>query len=147
MIALLIIMVLSNFIGTIPVYAATDPENALDGFFNFRLKRVKERWGEIINLANENSIVLSDENVCGEFLSFLIDALPKTDSCLKLKNDGENTLLFLDGQKIQPLLPFGKKFVDEEVVLFNLLQILPKRVVVDERGFSNEFLNILNRYF
>lgn len=34
MITLLIIMVLTNFIGTIPVYAATGAENALEGFFN-----------------------------------------------------------------------------------------------------------------
>ena len=70
---------------------------ALDGFFNFRLKNVKEKWDEIINLANENSIVLSDESVCGEFLAFLIEALPKTNSCIKIEKDHEKVIFFKDG--------------------------------------------------
>ena len=117
-------------------------------FFNFRLKKVKEKWDEIITLANENSIVLSDENVCGEFLAFLIEALPKSNLVLKLDKVDQNIVFLINGEEYVPALPFGKDKVDEEAVLFNLLQLAPKKVLVaNKRSFSKEFLYITDRYF
>ena len=121
---------------------------ALDGFFNFRLKKTKQKWDEIIDLANENCIVLSDKNVCEEFLAFLIEAMPKSQVNLKIDCD-ETGINFFDGQKkFLPVLPFGKKEVDEEAVLFDILRISPKSVFVQNKSiFSDEFLYIIKRYF
>lgn len=121
---------------------------ALDGFFNFRLKKTKQKWDEIIDLANENSLVLSDKNVCEEFLAFLIEALPKSQIVLKIDCDDGKVVFFDGAKRFLPVLPFGKTEVDEEVVLHNLLRISPKNVFVKNKGdFSDEFLYIIKRYF
>ncbi len=121
---------------------------ALDGFFNFRLKKIKEKWDEIIDLVNENSIVLSDCEVASEFLAFLIQSLPSTDGFVELKKINEGFLFLFNGVEAEMIIPFGKDMVDEEVVLYNLIKTLPKRIVVkNKKDFSDEFLNVIEKCF
>ena len=121
---------------------------ALDGFFNFRLKKIKEKWNEIIDLVNENSIVLSDNDVACEFLAFLIQSLPNTDGFVELKRIGEEFLFLFNGVETKITVPFGKNMVDEEVLLYNLIKTLPKRIVVKNKNdFSDEFLSIIKKCF
>ncbi len=122
---------------------------AIDGFFNFRMKKVKEKWDEIIDLTNENAIVLHDKETSCEFLSFLIDAMQTNDKTVVVFK--ENDVFKIKDEKgccFNLKIPFWKNQVDEEVVLFNLVCLAPQKVdVVDEKAFSKDFVYIIKRFF
>ncbi len=122
---------------------------AIDGFFNFRMKKVKEKWDEIIDLTNENAIVLHDKETSCEFLSFLIDAMQTNDKTMVVFK--ENDIFKIKDEKgycFDLKVPFWKKQVDEEVVLFNLVSLAPQKVdIVDEKAFSKDFVYIIKRFF
>jgi len=48
---------------------------ALDGFFNFRLGELKQRWNDIAQLASNNAIYLGNEETLNELLKFLMSAV------------------------------------------------------------------------
>lgn len=122
---------------------------AIDGFFDFRLKELKKKWDEIIDLTKENSIVLADEKVSGDFLMFLLDAIPHGEEGVKICKYGSDIeILDKAGKKISMINPVGEKKTQEEKVLFNLICLAPKKVLIyDEKSYSDEFLNIVKKFF
>ena len=54
-------------------YLQIDKQNSLDGFFNFRLKTLKDKWQELIQIANDNQIYLYSDDTFLELIKFLID--------------------------------------------------------------------------
>ena len=122
---------------------------AIDGFFNFRMKRLKEKWNEIIDLTNENSVVLHDKETSCEFLSFLIDAMQGSEKVISVFKKGNSFKIKNEkGAVIDLKLPFWKNQADEEVVLFNVILLAPKQVnIIGENGFSKNFIYIIKRFF
>lgn len=122
---------------------------AIDGFFYFRMKKVKEKWDEIIDLTNENAIVLHDKETSCEFLSFLIDAMQTNDKTVVVFKEKDSFKIKDEkGCLVDFKIPFWKKQVDEEVVLFNLVRLAPQKVdVVGEKVFSKDFVYIIKRFF
>ena len=45
----------------------------LDSFFHFKIKNLKEKWDELVNIANDNSTYFLAEDSFLELLKFLID--------------------------------------------------------------------------
>lgn len=125
------------------------PIIAIDGFFDFRLRAVREKWDEIINLTNENAIVFSDDKISGEFLMFLLDALPQSLDGVKICANGDRAELFdKKGRKIKMIKPVGRSKTEEETILFNLICLAPKKVLIaDEKRFSDEFMSIVRQFF
>lgn len=122
---------------------------AIDGFFSFRLHCVKDKWDEIIDLTNDNAIVFSDDEVTGEFLSFLLEAIPRSEDGVKICKLGEKIELFdKKGKKLRQIMPVGEEKTQEETVLFNLICLSPKKVLIsDAEDFSHEFLAIVRKFF
>lgn len=122
---------------------------AIDGFFNFRFKKLKKKWDEVIELTNENSIVLCNDDVAEEFLAFLFDALPPGENDIKICKKGERIQLFDKyGFKIPVTTPFWCDCEDEEAVLYNLVLLQPQKVIVcEEKSFSHDFVYIVRRFF
>ncbi|MBQ9716145.1 MAG: hypothetical protein IJV77_07045 [Clostridia bacterium] len=122
---------------------------AIDGFFNFRFKKLKKKWNEVIDLTNENSIVLYNNDVAEEFLAFLFDALPSGENEIKICKKDEKIQLFdKGGLKIPVTIPFWCDCEDEEAVLYNIVLLQPQKVVLcDEKSFSHDFVYIIKRFF
>ena len=106
MITLLIIMVFSNFIGTIPVYAATDPDNALEGFFNILTGLLGGLVG-ILTLP-ERLAAISVANVMNDF----------TATVAFVDNDTSTTGIWFD-----TITPFDILFNKVKVVDINFFDI------------------------
>ena len=86
-------------------------ELMLDGFFNFRLKELRERWKEICELANDNSGYLSFPDTFLELLKFLVDTIGSRAGEVRvyarknvLKIDDCETLEPFDGENLPALL-------------------------------------------
>ena len=52
------------------------------------------------------------------------------------------------GKKIKLIKPVGESKSSEEMILFNLICLAPKKVLIsDEEKYSKEFLNIVRKFF
>ncbi len=61
----------------------------LDGFFNFKLKTLKDKWKELIEIANQNEIYLYSNETFMELIKFLVDNI-------EVKSDVINIMSFND---------------------------------------------------
>ena len=95
----------------------------LDSFYNFKLKSLREKWGELVKLANENSDYLVSNEAFFDLLKFLIDNLEIGQDEIDVFED-EN------GYSISPLgdseLQCDK--LSQEGLVSSLIDICPKRI-------------------
>lgn len=107
-------------------YLNIDKKLNLDGFYNFKLQCLKDKWRELIEIANDNEIYLYSYETFMELLKFLIDNI-------EIKNDVINIMSTNDSYDI-----FDSKFdkikneeildnMDEQLVS-NLIALCPKNI-------------------
>lgn len=56
-------------------YLNLDKKLDVDGFFNFKLSSLKEKWRELIDITSQNEIYLYSDETFTELIKFLIDNL------------------------------------------------------------------------
>lgn len=109
----------------------TNDDIYLDGYFNFKLKRLKDKWKEIVELAESNSIILSDNSLIEEFLAYLLEAINQKVKNLSVVIDGENVSLYdTNGNIIEPLDLMQIEATAEEVAMVNTISIKPKELTI-----------------
>lgn len=123
---------------------------ALDGYFNFRLRELKDRWNTVIKLTAENSLSLSHRDIFLEFISFMLTTIETKYKIVHIYKNGDGFQL-TDNQKnaisINELLAAdeGDK---EENLLASLIFFAPEKIVINfEDGISQKTMNILNILF
>lgn len=96
----------------------------LDSFYNFKLKPLREKWSELINLANENSDYLVNNDAFFDLLKFLIDNLEICEEEIDVfeKDDG----YFIKPQT--DLESFECENLSNEGLVSSLIELSPKRI-------------------
>lgn len=102
----------------------------LDGYYNFRLNELKEKWNEIIDLSNANDIILTQERTMREFLKFLIDAIPIQSKMMTVILCEDGNFELMDDNKRMAKLPkvVPMKSIDEEII-YHLICFKPMKVL------------------
>ena len=54
-------------------YLHLEKQINLDGFFNFKLKTLREKWYELVGIANDNQMYLYSDDTFMELIKFLVD--------------------------------------------------------------------------
>lgn len=109
---------------------------ALDGFFNFRLGELKNRWLEICNLTRNNGAYLYDDKTYNELLRFLISAVnPKINKLTVSEHDGKYTLT---GKLDNNVLNLNVKNGAE--LMYYLIDLAPLELII-EGNISNRELS------
>lgn len=54
-------------------YLQLENQINIDGFFNFKLKVLREKWLELVEIANDNQIYLYSDDTFMELIKFLVD--------------------------------------------------------------------------
>lgn len=62
----------------------------LDGFFNFKLKALREKWQELINIANDNQLYLCSNETFIELIKFLVDNIEIRNDVINIVENGDN---------------------------------------------------------
>ncbi len=95
----------------------------LDSFYEFKLKALREKWGEIVALANENRDYLVSNEAFYDLLKFLIDNLEVGQDEIDVFED-EN------GYSISPQVESGESFekLSDEGLVSSLIDICPKKI-------------------
>ncbi|MCH5161278.1 MAG: hypothetical protein J1G04_04525 [Clostridiales bacterium] len=109
---------------------------ALDGFFNFRMGELKERWLEICRLTKSNGSYLRDDDMYNELLRFLISAVnPKVTKLVLRENSGAYSL---SGALKNGSLDITA--VDASELMYYLIDLAPLELVIDG-GITNSELS------
>lgn len=71
----------------------------VESFFYFKLKPLKEKWKELVNIANDNSTYLLGEDSFVELLKFLIDNIDIAKEEVFVTLKGDDVQIFDEGQE------------------------------------------------
>lgn len=111
----------------------------LDSFFHFKLKNLKEKWDELVNIANDNSTYFLAEDSFLELLKFLIDNIEyETAEVNVVCNNGQLFLFDSNFEIIDDKLSFNcYDLVD------NLLKLSPRKI----NWYTEKSLGFLEKVF
>lgn len=130
----------------------------VEAFYYFKLSSLRDKWKELVQIANDNKAYLSSNETLVELLKFLVDNLELKNDTINLMQD-ENAFKFYDinfnllGQNdvsekdidstiISRLIAYAPKFVNiycSEKINSNLIRLLKQ--IFDKRI---NFLNVEN---
>ena len=104
-------------------YLNIDKKINVGGFFNFKLQTIKDKWDELIEIANDNEVYLYSNETFIELIKFLIDNI-------EIKNEVINIIPKQDkyefcDSKFDAVIT---KEVTEEKLLDNLIELCPKNI-------------------
>lgn len=103
-----------------------EKEIFLESFYNFRLSKLQEKWGELVNLANENKDYLVCKDAFYDLLKFLIDNIDVTKREIEVFED-EN------GYRIIPSVDmeneeYENKLFSSEALVSSLIELSPRKI-------------------
>jgi hypothetical protein len=103
----------------------------LDGFYNFRLRELRNRWQEVVALANDNSGYLTFHETFLELLKFIVGTIDESIDEVHIDGAADKyALMNADGSAI-PYLSFNlSPDITEENLLSELIVLSPKSIYV-----------------
>ena len=98
----------------------------LESFYNFRLSKLQDKWGELVKLANENKDYLVCKDAIYDLLKFLIDNIDVTKREIEVFEDK-------NGYRIVPSYDveeeeFENKYFSEEDLVSSLIELSPRKI-------------------
>lgn len=96
----------------------------LDSFYSFRLRSLREKWAELVTLANENSDYLVSNDAFFDLLKFLIDNLEIGEEEINVFEDekGYSIRLGRDDEDMQC------NELSREGLVSSLIELCPKKI-------------------
>ncbi|NLC17084.1 MAG: hypothetical protein GX756_04315 [Clostridiales bacterium] len=105
-------------------------ELMLDGFYNFRLKELRDRWQEICDLANNNSAYLSYHETFLELLKFLVNTInSKLDEVHIFDENGKYVFYDKHMNKIKNQKYHLDEEINSETLIPSLINLSPNKIV------------------
>lgn len=129
----------------------------LDSFYNFRLKSLKNKWSELIKLANENASYLLCNDTFIDLLKFLIENIEISNALVNVVKKQES--FFICDEKFNQintkdeglclLKNYGKPQNEAEIDLItSLIALSPKRInVYCDKNENNSTLSLISQLF
>ena len=114
----------------------------LDSFYFFKLKALREKWAELISLANENSDYLVSNEAFFDLLKFLIDNLEVCEEEINVFEDDNG--YFITPQNSQDDCAYES--LSKEGLVSSLIELCPKKINLFCRSDDNT-AGFLSRIF
>ncbi len=120
----------------------------IDGYFNFKLQILRNKWKEIAKLVSDNYYILQDKQMILEFLQYLLESVSSKVANLTLTLDNESYFLYDSKNNILPnLTSLAPKFSLEEEAAINILLCKPKHITVYSPNMpSDDFRMLMNLF-
>lgn len=121
----------------------------IDGYYNFKLSPLKNKWKEVLRLINENQDILHDDDLLLDFLRFLLDGVSCKVKSLSVVFENDSLCLFDDNNRvldnISSLSPNATAY---EVAAVNCICYKPKKLfVVSQNTPIDSFCKFAQRLF
>lgn len=112
----------------------------IEGFFNFKLISLKEKWFELTNLIKNNSSILNNYMINLDLTKYLLSELDNNIEKVCLFADGNKYFLkTIDGENIKfKKINFSKKQNFKEI-LKSLITLSPKNIILCSEIKKEEF--------
>ncbi len=92
----------------------------LESFYQFKLTKLRDKWGELIRLANENRDYLVSSEAFFDLLKFLIDNLDICKDEIDVLEDEQGYYICEEGQKSAPL--------SSSALVSSLIDLSPQKI-------------------
>ncbi|GHU98180.1 hypothetical protein FACS1894211_01510 [Clostridia bacterium] len=123
-------------------------ELSLDGFYNFRLKELRERWREVCKLASENAGYLEHPDTFTELLRFLVGSADSRIDAVSAVKEGAFYLLFDgDDQPLDRAALHVEEEITDETILPALIRLSPKLLTFYRDGAPGEILYLIKNLY
>lgn len=124
-------------------------ENSVDveAFYHFRLSALKDKWKELVQIANDNKAYLSSNETLVELLKFLVDNLELKNETINLMQ--ENGVVFFYDANFNLLKKnnLNEKEIDSTIIS-NLIALAPKYVnIYSSEHFNGNLIKLLKQIF
>ncbi len=96
----------------------------IDSFYNFKLKSLKNKWEELVLLANENSDYLVSRDAFFDLLKFLIDNLEIGREEVDVFEDETGYSIYSK----EPISDLECEKLSKEKLVSSIIEICPKRI-------------------
>ncbi|MDR1093842.1 MAG: putative sporulation protein YtxC [Clostridiales bacterium] len=123
-------------------------ELLLDGFYNFRLKELRERWREVCKLAGDNAGYLERPDTFIELLRFLVgSADSRVNDLTVVKEDGAYQLYGGNGKPLDRAARHMEDKITDETVLPALILLSPKLLTLYKEGVPGEIVSLIHNLY
>lgn len=124
-------------------------EICIDGYYNFRMSRLKSKWNELIEVVKGNGALLADSVVIKEFLCYLMDFLPSLQKDVSVVMDDGKLKLFDDKGRLVPNINIVSPATMEELVAINIIAIKPQsvRLYCNKQDIDAQLIDLLKYLF
>lgn len=113
----------------------------LNSFINFRLKFLKNKWDELVTLANDNIMYLLSEDSFVELIKFLISNLDYRCYAVNIFSKQNCYLLCdMEGKVINDFLLDKNIVYDDNKLLTSLIALNPEKIIIHCNSFLKENL-------
>ncbi len=103
----------------------------LDGYYNFKMSRIKRKWEDISRLVSDNSFILNDNDLIAEFLQYLLESMTEKESSLSVSLDADGFSLFnKENKSISKIKSLARSVSIEEEAMLNIICIKPSKLTV-----------------
>lgn len=111
----------------------------LDGIYNFSISSLKEKWGEMLFLANNNSIYFSNEEIIYDLLKFLMEQNASNYSDIHVYKNKDG---YFYKDEYNNLIDICSLIVadmsDELALIVSLISLSPRRIFLHLDNKINE---------
>ena len=124
-------------------------EICIDGYYNFRMKRLKSKWDELIAVVKNNSALLGNNSLIKEFLCYLLDFFSQSQQTISVVIDDDSFALFDEHGKLIPATSLVYPTRLEELVVINAILLKPNHINLycDSANLQSGFLDLLSYLF
>lgn len=121
----------------------------LDGYYNFRIKTLKNKWHEVYNLMCENVYLLNDDNLILDFFHYLLDTMTARHKVLSVNiTDNGFTLFDSADNAIDCLQSLSPKYDMEQEIILNAICSKPKMLKIYSKSKpSADFCKMADELF
>lgn len=125
-------------------YLNIDKKINIDGFFNFRLQTLKQKWYELISIANQNEVYLYSDDTFIELIKFLVDNIEVKSDVINIMSSDDSYDIF--DEKFDKIQQNNK--VCEENLIGLLIAFCPKSInIYCSEALSNKNKNLICKLF
>lgn len=114
----------------------------LESFYDFKLAPLKNKWNELVNLANENRDYLISNESFIDLLKFLIDNLDICQEEVDIIEEDDGYKLFIDNDEDN----YKDKTLNEESLISSIIGLSPQKINLYCQN-CNRATNLLEKLF
>lgn len=128
-------------------YIVLEKSIDVEAFYFFRLSALREKWKELVQIANDNKAYLSSNETLVELLKFLVNNLELKNDTINLMQDNGKVCFYDTNFNLLKVNDLNEKDIDSTIIS-NLIAFAPKYVnIYCRETFNGNLIKLLKQIF